>query len=78
MAADISYKYEKYQKAGELYEKAGDWFNAGNCFLKVDDDKRALAVFQEVPETSPDYEKAVTQLAAIFLRTRKPNWLLRK
>ncbi|MCX6584091.1 MAG: protein kinase [Candidatus Aminicenantes bacterium] len=78
MAADISYKYKKYQKSGELYEKAGDCFNAGNCFLKVDDDKRALANFQEVKDTSPDFEKAITQMAAIFLRTRKPQLVIEK
>lgn len=78
MAADISYKYKKYQKAGELYEKANDFFNAGNCFLKVDDDKHALANFQEVKEDSADFEKAITQMAAIFLRTRRPQLVIEK
>lgn len=78
LAAEINYKYKKYQKAGELYEKAGDCFNAGNCFLKVDDDKRALSNFQEVKEDSDDYDKAITQMAAIFLRTRKPQLVIEK
>ncbi len=77
-AADISFKYKKYQKAGELYEKAGDFYNAGYSFLKVDDDKRSLANFQQVKESSPSYEKAVTQMAAIFLRTRKPQLVIEK
>lgn len=77
-AADISQKYKKYQKAGELYEKAEDFFNAGNCFLKVDDDKRALANFQQVKESSADFEKAITQMASIFLRTRKPQLVIEK
>ena len=77
-AADISQKYKKYLKAGELYEKAEDFFNAGNCFLKVDDDKRALANFQQVKESSADFEKAITQMAAIFLRTRKPQLVIEK
>jgi serine/threonine protein kinase len=77
-AADISFKYKKYQKAGELYEKASDFFNAGYSFLKVDDDKRAIANFQQVKESTRSYEKAVTQMAAIFLRTRKPQLVIEK
>jgi len=30
-AADISLKYKKYQKAGDLYEKGGEHYNAGLC-----------------------------------------------
>ncbi|MCU0287267.1 MAG: hypothetical protein MUF15_12845, partial [Acidobacteria bacterium] len=78
MAADISYKYKKFQKAGELYEKAADFFNAGNCFLKIDDDKRALTNFQEVKEDTDNYEKAITQMAGIFLRTRRPQLVIEK
>jgi len=78
MAADISYKYKKYQKAGELYEKAGAFLNAGNCFLKVDDDKHALANFQKIEENSLDFEKAIIQVSAIFLRTRKPQLVIEK
>ncbi|MCP4215915.1 MAG: protein kinase, partial [bacterium] len=78
MAAELSHKYKKHQKAAELYEKAEDFFNAGNSFLKVDDDKRALANFQQVKEDSPDYVKAVTQMAQIFLRTRKPQLVIEK
>ncbi len=77
-SADISLKYKKYQKAGELYEKASDFFNAGNSFLKVDDDKRALANFQQVKVSDPNYAKAVTQMAGIFLRTRKPHLVIEK
>lgn len=78
MAADFYLKYKNYQKAGELYERAHDYFNAGHCFLKVDDDKRALANFQQVKEDAPDYEKAITQMAGIFLRTRKPQLVIEK
>ncbi len=77
-AAEISHKYKKFQKAGELYEKADDFFNAGIAFLKIDDDKRALSNFQQVKESSPDFEKSVTQMAAIFLRTRKPQLVIEK
>ncbi len=77
-AADISFKYKKFQKSGELYEKAEAFFNAGNSFLKVDDDKRALANFQQVKEDSPDYEMAITQMSNIFLRTRKPQLVIEK
>lgn len=77
-AADISYKYKKYQKAGELYEKAGDYFNAGQCFLKVDDDKRSLTNFQLVKKGDPDYEKAIPQMANIFLKNRKPHLVIEK
>ncbi|MCP4154994.1 MAG: protein kinase [bacterium] len=78
MAADISHKYKKYQKAGELYEKAEVFFHAGNAFLKVDDDKRALFNFQKVKHDSPNFENAITQMAAIFLRTRKPQLVIEK
>jgi len=78
MAAEISYKYKKHQKAGELYEKAGDNYNAGICFLKVDDDKKALANFQVVKSDSPDFDKATTQMAYIFLRNQKPHLVIEK
>jgi len=78
MAADISFKYKKFQKAGELYEKATDFFNAGISFLKVDDDKRALANFQQVKNVSPDYDNAVIQMATIFLRNRKHHLVIEK
>lgn len=77
-AADISMKYKKYQKAGELYEKSGDHFNAGMAFLKVDDDKRALANFQLVKHSSPNYANAITQMAGIFLKNRKPQLVIEK
>jgi tetratricopeptide (TPR) repeat protein len=77
-AADISYKYKKFQKAGELYEKAGDHFNAGLCFLKVDDDKRALTNFQLVKKGDPNFEKAIPQMANIFLKNRKPHLVIEK
>ncbi len=77
-AADISLKYKKYQKAGELYEKSPDYFNAGLCFLKIDDDKRALSNFQMVTQDSPDFEKAIPQIAALFLKNRKPHLVIEK
>ncbi len=78
MAADLSLKYKKYQKAGELYEKASEFYHGGTCFLKVDDDKRALTNFQEVKEADPDYNKSITQMAGIFLRSRKPQLVIEK
>jgi tetratricopeptide (TPR) repeat protein len=77
-AADIAMKYKKFQKAGELYEKGGDSFNAGMAFLKIDDDKRALANFQVVKPSSPDYTNAITQMATIFLKNRKPQLVIEK
>lgn len=77
-AAQISKKYKKFQKAGELFERAEDNFNAGECFLKTDDDKRALANFQKVKPEDPDYEMAITQMAHIFLKTRKPQLVIEK
>ncbi len=77
-AAEISMKYKKYQKAGELYEKGDDHYNAGIAFLKVDDDKRALANFQVVKSSSPDYTNSITQMASIFLKNRKPQLVIEK
>lgn len=77
-AADLSLKYKKYQKAGELYEKASDYYNAGHCFLKVDDDKRALSNFQLVKPDSPDFGAAIPQMAGIFLKNRKPHLVIEK
>ncbi len=77
-AADISLKYKKYQKAAELYEKAAEHYNAGLCFLKTDDDKRALANFQMVKSASPDFANAITQMATIFLKNRKPQLVIEK
>ncbi len=77
-AAEISLKYKKYQKAGELFEKADDFYNAGISFLKVDDDRRALANFQKVKSNSSDYETAVTQMASLFLKNRKPQLVIEK
>jgi tetratricopeptide (TPR) repeat protein len=77
-AAEISLKYKKYQKAGELFEKAEDFYNAGVSFLKVDDDRRALANFQKVKSNSADFETAVTQMASLFLKNRKPQLVIEK
>lgn len=77
-AADIFHKYKKYQKAGELFEKAGAHFKAGECFLNVDDDKRALANFQMVKYGSDNYNQAITQMANIFLKNRKPQLVVEK
>jgi tetratricopeptide (TPR) repeat protein len=77
-AAEISLKYKKYQKAGELFEKAGDFYNAGISFLKVDDDRRALANFQKVKDSSPDFQSAVSQMATLFLKNRKPQLVIEK
>jgi tetratricopeptide (TPR) repeat protein len=78
MAANISLKYGKFQKAGELYENAQEYFKAGVSFIKVDDDRRALANFQLVPVDSPDYNTAITHMANIFLKNRKPQLVIEK
>ncbi len=77
-AAEISLKYKKYQKAGELYEKDGEYYSAGQCFLKVDDDKRALTNFQLVMGDTPDYIDAISQMANIFLKNKKPQLVIEK
>ena len=78
MAANISLKYGKFQKAGELYENAQEYFKAGASFIKVDDDRRALANFQLVPVDSPDFNAAITHMANIFLKNRKPQLVIEK
>ncbi len=78
MAANISAKYGKFQKAGELYENAQEYFKAGAAFIKVDDDRRALANFQLVPVDSPDFNAAITHMANIFLKNRKPQLVIEK
>ncbi len=78
MAANISLKYGKFQKAGELYENAQEYFKAGSSFIKVDDDRRALANFQLVPVDSPDFNSAITHMANIFLKNRKPQLVIEK
>ncbi len=77
-AADIYLKYKRYQKAGELFEAAGEHFKAGISFLKVDDEKRALANFQQVHPNSPDHSAAITQMATIFLKHRKHQLVIEK
>jgi tetratricopeptide (TPR) repeat protein len=78
LAANISLKYGKFQKAGELYENAHEYFKAGASFIKVDDDRRALANFQLVPLDSPDFNAAITHMANIFLKNRKPQLVIEK
>ncbi|MDD8012138.1 MAG: protein kinase [Acidobacteriota bacterium] len=78
MAANISAKYGKFQKAGELYENALEYFKAGASFIKVDDDRRALANFQLVPVDSPDFNASITHMANIFLKNRKPQLVIEK
>ncbi len=77
-AADLSFKYKKYQKAGELFEKSVDFYNAGISFQKVDDEKRALANFQKVQMDAEGFEKAVNQMAGIFLNNNKPQLVVEK
>ncbi|MCK4764339.1 MAG: protein kinase [Candidatus Aminicenantes bacterium] len=77
-AADIAIKYKKYPKAGELYEQASEHFEAGICFARVEDDKRAVGNFQMVTPTSPNFYKAVTHMAEIFLKNRKPQLVIEK
>ena len=78
MAADIAFKYKKFQKSGELFEKAEEFYSAGISFLKVDDERRALANFQKVKPGDEFFENAVTQLAHIFLKNRKPQLVIEK
>ncbi len=77
-AAELSFKFQKFQKAGELYEKAQEFYKAGMAFMKVDDDRRALANFQQVEMASPDFATAVTYMASIFLKNRKPQLVIEK
>ena len=77
-AAKLSYKYKKYQKAGELYEKCDCYYDAGNSFLKVEDDRRALANFQKVKPESLDFKDAITQIALIFIKNKKPELVIEK
>jgi tetratricopeptide (TPR) repeat protein len=78
MAADISFKYQKYQKSGELYEKAKEYFKGGISFINVEDDRRALANLQQVDINSGDFSIAVTKMAEIFLKNRKPQLVIEK
>ncbi len=78
MAADISFKFKKYQKAGELFEKSQDFYNAGVSFLRVDDDKRALTNFQLVDEGDEHFKNAISQMANIFLKNRRPELVIEK
>ena len=78
MAADISFKYQKYQKSGELYEKAKEYFKGGISFINVEDDRRALANLQQVDINSVDFSIAVTKMAEIFLKNRKPQLVIEK
>ncbi len=77
-AADIALKYQKFQKAGELYEKAEEHYNAGLAFLRSADERKALANFQRVKPTSENFEIAVTQMANLFLKNRKPQLVIEK
>jgi serine/threonine protein kinase len=77
-AADIFFKFKNHKKAGKLYEKAGDFFYAGLSFLQVKDDKRAMANFQQVKESSPYYERAVGRIVEIFSRAGKPQLVTEK
>jgi len=77
-AAIISYKYKKYQKAGELFEKAESFYDAGNSFLNVEDDRRALANYQKVKQDSPNFSDAITQIALIFIKNKKPELVIEK
>ncbi len=78
MVANISQKHDIYQNTGEQYEEAGKNYQAGICFVKAEDDKRALEHFQKVKEDDPNYEKSITQMANIFLRARKPQLVIEK
>ncbi len=78
VAADLFSKLDKLKKAGELYEKAGEYFKAGFAFLKVDDERRALTNFQQVPSDDCNFGTAVTSIANIFLKNRKPQLVIEK
>jgi serine/threonine protein kinase len=77
-AADIYFKFKNYKKAGKLYEKAGDFLYAGLSFLEMKDDKRAMANFQQVNESSPHYERAVARIVEIFSRAGKSQLVTEK
>jgi len=78
VAADLNFKQEKWKKAGELYEKAGEYFQAGYSFQKIDDERRALSNFQQVPTNDNNFSTAVTSIASIFLKNRKPQLVIEK
>jgi len=77
-AADIYFKFKNYKRAGKLYEKAGDFLYAGLSFLELKDDKRAMANFQQVNESSPHYERAVARIVEIFSRAGKSQLVTEK
>lgn len=77
-AADIAMKFQKYQKAGELFEKAEEYYNAGIAFLRAPDERKALANFQKVKAGTENFETAVTQMANLFLKNRKPQLVIEK
>lgn len=77
-AADIAMKFQKYQKAGELFEKAEEYYNAGISFLRSSDERKALGNFQKVKPGSENFETAVTQMANLFLKNRKPQLVIEK
>ena len=77
-SAKLSYKYKKFQKAGELFERSGEYYDAGNSFLRTEDDRRALANFQKVKQDSLDYKDAITQIALIFISNKKPELVIEK
>ncbi len=77
-AAEINFKLGNNQKAAELYEKAGEHFKAGLAFMKSDDDRRALTNFQQVAQSSPDFNQAVTYMTEIFIKNRKPQLVIEK
>ncbi len=77
-AADIAIKFQKYQKAGELYEKSEEYYNAGISFLRAPDERKALGNFQKVKPGTENFETAVTQMANLFLKNRKPQLVIEK
>ncbi len=77
-AADLSFKHDKFQKAGELYEKSELFHQAGISFLRIEDLKRALSNFQKVKKDDPEYNSAISHMAEIFLKNRKPQLVIEK
>jgi tRNA A-37 threonylcarbamoyl transferase component Bud32 len=77
-AADIARRYKKFQKAAELMEKARKFYDAGLLFLKVDDERGAMANFQKVRSGENFFDDAVTEMAAILLKNRKPRLVIEK
>ena len=78
-AANISFKYQKYQKAGELYENAKEYFKGRDLVHQVSRMTAApWPICSRSHVDSPDFSTAMTKMAEIFLKNRKPQLVIEK